>query len=118
MASVHSLAAWERAHRFALAVCAVSASFPRTESDGITAYLRRAALAIPASLAESYGWEDEGADLRVVRALGAVGRAEHHLALARERGYLSARECAMLQKEVRALRDMVVALRGAVVGEC
>lgn len=118
MPSVHSLAAWERAHRFALADSAVSASFPRSESDGITAYLRRAAFAIPTSLAESYSWEGPGGDLFVVRAIGAVGQAENQLALAKERGYLSARECAMLQKEVRALRDMVVNLRSAVVGEC
>src|SRR2546428_14017499 len=53
MVSHHGeLEVWKKAHRFALDVYRATQKFPREEMYGLTAQLRRAAVAIAANIAE------------------------------------------------------------------
>src|SRR5262245_47916108 len=52
--SFQDLVVWQKAHRFVLAVYQVSTSFPKSETFGLTAQLRRAAVSVPANIAEGF----------------------------------------------------------------
>jgi four helix bundle protein len=52
MAQFKQLEVWQKAHVLALAVYRTTAQFPREEQYGLTAQLRRAAVSVPANIAE------------------------------------------------------------------
>jgi len=52
--SFRDLLVWQKSHKFVLGVYEYSAEFPRTEAYGLTSQLRRAAISIPANIAEGF----------------------------------------------------------------
>src|SRR3981081_4673369 len=48
------LLVWQRAHQFVLGVYSFTAAFPRQETYGLSLQLRRAAVSIPANIAEGF----------------------------------------------------------------
>ena len=61
----------------------LTATFPREETYGLSAQIRRAAVSIPANVAEGYGRNQTGNFLNFLRiAQGSVRELETHLLLA------------------------------------
>ncbi|MDX6692723.1 MAG: hypothetical protein QOF02_326 [Blastocatellia bacterium] len=82
------LAVWQRAHQFVLAVYHYSDYFPQKEVYSLTSQLRRAAVSIPASIAESLTKEEQGERARCLNiARGAVAACRYYLILAKDLGY-------------------------------
>ncbi len=52
--SFKELIVWQKAHLFVLAVYKMTKSFPKEELFGLTSQFRRAAVSIPANIAEGY----------------------------------------------------------------
>ncbi|HEX6983808.1 MAG TPA: four helix bundle protein [Planctomycetaceae bacterium] len=78
---------WRKAHALVLAVYRVSKSFPREETYGLTSQLRRAAVSIPANIAEGFrkrGRQDKGRFLNI--AQGSLEESRYYLILARDLG--------------------------------
>lgn len=48
------LVVWQKAHRFVLEVYQFTAKFPESELYGLTSQLRRAAVSVPANIAEGF----------------------------------------------------------------
>jgi four helix bundle protein len=48
------LIVWQKAHQFVLAVYRFTADFPKSEIYGLTSQLRRAAISVPANIAEGF----------------------------------------------------------------
>lgn len=48
------LIVWQKAHKFVLAAYRLSEKFPKSEIYGLTSQLRRAAISIPANIAEGF----------------------------------------------------------------
>jgi len=48
------LLVWQKAHQFVLSVYELSKSFPKEELFGLTSQLRRAAVSVPANIAEGF----------------------------------------------------------------
>ncbi len=48
------LLVWQKAHLFVLAVYRFSQSFPKSETYGLVSQFRRAAVSIPANIAEGF----------------------------------------------------------------
>jgi four helix bundle protein len=48
------LVVWQKAHRFVLAVYQLTSAFPKSEVYGLVSQLRRAAVSIPANIAEGF----------------------------------------------------------------
>ncbi len=55
MRNFRNLLVWQRGHELTLAVYDVSASFPTKEAYSLTSQIRRAAISIPANIAEGSG---------------------------------------------------------------
>lgn len=52
--SFQDLIVWKKAHEFVLAVYAITHTFPREEQYGLSSQFRRAAISIPANIAEGF----------------------------------------------------------------
>jgi four helix bundle protein len=48
------LIVWQKAHQFVLSVYRLTEGFPRREIYGLTSQLRRAAISVPANIAEGF----------------------------------------------------------------
>jgi four helix bundle protein len=52
--SFRDLLVWRKAHEFVLAVYTLTASFPKQETYGLALQMRRAAVSVPANIAEGF----------------------------------------------------------------
>ena len=86
--SFQDFVVWQKAHHFVLAVYQTSASFPKHETFGLVSQLRRAAVSVPANIAEGFvkrGRPDKARLMNV--AQGSLEEARYHLILANDLGY-------------------------------
>ena len=82
------LVVWQKAHAFVLQVYRVTANFPREETYGLTAQLRRAAVSVPANIAEGFKRRGPADKARLMNvAEGSLEEARYYLRLAADLGY-------------------------------
>jgi four helix bundle protein len=86
--SFTDLIVWQKAHQFVLAVYAFTADFPKQELYGLSAQMRRAAVSIPANIAEGFrrrGRPDKARFMNI--AEGSIEESRYYLILAQDLGY-------------------------------
>jgi four helix bundle protein len=86
--SFRDLLVWRKAHEFVLAVYPFTASFPRQETYSLAVQLRRAAVSIPANIAEGFlrrGKPDKARFMNM--AEGSLEECRYYLILAHDLGY-------------------------------
>jgi four helix bundle protein len=79
---------WQKAHQFVLAVYGFTETFPNRERYGLTSQLRRAAISIPANIAEGFkkrGHNDKARFLNI--AQGSLEECRYYLILAKDLDY-------------------------------
>lgn len=82
------LVVWQKAHQFVLSVYRFSAGFPRSEIYGLSAQFRRAAISIPANIAEGFRKTGRPEKLRFYNiSRGSVEECRYYLILANDLGY-------------------------------
>lgn len=59
---------WEKAHAFVLKTYALTANFPKSEMFNVTSQINRAAVSIPANIAEGCGYSEDILEVRKRRA--------------------------------------------------
>ncbi|MFQ5791371.1 MAG: four helix bundle protein [Acidobacteriota bacterium] len=82
------LLVWQKAHQFALSVYKFTATFPKQETYGLSIQMRRAAVSIPANIAEGFrkrGKADKARFLNI--AEGSVEESRYYLILSEDLGY-------------------------------
>ncbi|MEQ1945853.1 MAG: four helix bundle protein [Bryobacteraceae bacterium] len=82
------LVVWQKAHLFVLAVYRLSSDFPKSETYGLASQLRRAAVSVPANIAEGFkraGRADKARMLNI--AEGSLEECRYYLILASDLGY-------------------------------
>src|ERR1041385_6002444 len=82
------LIVWQKAHGFVLAAYRLSRNFPRDEIYGVTSQFRRAAVSIPANIAEGFkkkGQHDKARFLNI--AQGSLEECRYYSILAYDLGY-------------------------------
>jgi four helix bundle protein len=85
--SFRDLRVWQKAHEFVLAVYSYSESFPEREKYG-SHQLRRAAVSIPANIAEGFGKRSQAEKARFLNiAEGSVEECRYYLILSQDLGY-------------------------------
>ena len=100
------LVVWEKAHRFVLGVYAYSAGFPRAEIYGLTAQLRRAAVSIPANIAEGFRRQGRADKVRMLNiAQGSIEECRYYLILASDLNYGSSENLSVQLEEVSRILD-------------
>ncbi|MCX7135662.1 MAG: four helix bundle protein [Proteobacteria bacterium] len=106
----YDLVVWQQAILLVKAVYALSARFPQSEVYGLTSQIRRAAVSIPANIAEGVG--RSGAKDRVqffVIARGSLSELDTLIVLAKELGFASD------TAEISGIVDRVFALIGGLI---
>jgi four helix bundle protein len=80
--------AWQKAHRFVLALYALTATFPKSETYGLSLQMRRASVSIPANIAEGFRRRDKADKARFMNiAEGSIEECRYYLILAKDLGY-------------------------------
>jgi four helix bundle protein len=86
--SFRDLRVWQKAHEFVLAAYRYTESFPEREKYGLTHQLRRAAISIPANIAEGFGKRSAAEKARFLNiAEGSVEECRYYLILSQDLGY-------------------------------
>ena len=86
--SFQNLVVWQKSHALALNNYRVSARFPKTEQYGLAVQMQRAAVSIPANIAEGFGRFSRLEKRRFLNiAQGSVEELRYYLILANDLGY-------------------------------
>jgi four helix bundle protein len=109
--SYKDLEVWQKSMTLAEDCYRATTEFPRDEIYGMTAQIRRAAVSIPANIAEGYGRDQTGSFIQFLRiAQGSTRELETHLILCGRIGLLHKEvrdklldECERISKMLRAL---------------
>jgi four helix bundle protein len=88
--SYRDLDVWRKSYALALTMYRATSAFPRSGIFGLTSQLRRAAVSVPANIAEGYCRHSRADYLRFLRiAQGSAGELDTLLSLAHDLSYLS-----------------------------
>ncbi|MCG3146848.1 MAG: hypothetical protein PCFJNLEI_00282 [Verrucomicrobiae bacterium] len=82
------LIVWQKAHQLVLEVYRWSEAFPKSETYGLTSQLRRAAVSIPANIAEGFkksGRADKARFMNISQ--GSLEECRYYLILAKDLSY-------------------------------
>lgn len=86
--SFEDLIVWQKAHQFVLSTYRWSESFPKAEAYGLTSQFRRAAMSIPANIAEGFKKSGRADKVRFMNiAQGSLEECRYYRILARDLGY-------------------------------
>jgi four helix bundle protein len=82
------LLVWQKAHQFVLAVYAFTATFPQSETYGLSVQMRRAAVSIPANIAEGFRRRGKPDKVRFLNTSEAsLEESRYYLILSQDLGY-------------------------------
>lgn len=86
--SFQDLIVWQKAHAFTLSVYRCTKAFPADERFGLTSQFRRAAVSIPANIAEGFRKRSDADKARFLNiAEGSLEECRYYLILARDLEY-------------------------------
>src|SRR5918998_4807292 len=111
MRNFRALKVWKKSHWLVLAVYDATGTFPREETYGLTAQLRRCCASIPANIAEGCGRSGEAELGRfMLIAMGSASELDYQLLLAHDLGYLGAQDYQRLSRRTGEVERMLSTL--------
>ena len=91
--SFQDLIVWQKSHAFVLGVYEATRLFPKEELYGLTSQFRRAAVSIPANIAEGFRKYSEADKARFLNiSEGSLGESRYYLILAKDLQYISSEQ--------------------------
>ena len=84
------LAVWRKAHQLTIEIYRITKSYPREEKFGLVSQMRRAAVSIPANIAEGFkkrGQKNKANFYNI--AQGSLEELRYYITLSKDLGYLS-----------------------------
>jgi four helix bundle protein len=100
------LVVWQKAHAFVLAAYGYSASFPRAETYGLASQFRRAAVSVPANIAEGFRRRGKPEKVRFLNiAQGSLEECRYCLILAQDLEYGSTLALMPMLEEISRILD-------------
>lgn len=107
------LIVWQKAHQFVLSVYRLTENFPKNETYGLTSQLRRAAVSIPANIAEGFKKKSKADKARFMNiAQGSLEECRYYLVLARDLNY---GDTNMLQIQIEEVSKLLEAYTTAIL---
>jgi len=108
MKDFRSLKVWEKAHALTLAIYKSTEGFPKQEMYALTSQIQRAAVSIPANIAEGCG-KDSHPELKryFLISMGSASELEYLLILAHDLGYLPTHTHQLLSSNLIEVRKML-----------
>jgi len=100
------LLVWQKAHSFVLMIYRLTEAFPKHEAFGLTSQFRRAAVSIPANIAEGFrrrGSSDKARFFNIAQA--SAEECRYYLILVRDLEYADTKEANLLIQEVSKMLD-------------
>jgi four helix bundle protein len=86
--SFRNVIVWQKAHGFVLEVYGITGTFPKSEVYGLSSQFRRAAISIPANIAEGFKKRGKADKLRYYNiAQGSLEECQYYLILAHDLRY-------------------------------
>jgi four helix bundle protein len=104
--SFQDLIVWQKAHQFVLSTYLFTENFPRHELFGLSSQFRRAAISIPANIAEGFkkkGRADKGRFMNI--AQGSLEECRYYLILSGDLGYGKTQELFLQIEEVSRILE-------------
>ena len=109
--SYRDLFVWQQAMELAVGIYNTTKYWPKEELYGLTSHVRRAAVSIPANIAEGYGRETRASYEHFLRvAQGSLKELETHLLLAERVGTVAAQRIAPMMEQCQSLGKMIRSL--------
>jgi len=111
MQDFKKLKVWQKSHDLTIAVYQVSKSFPKDERFGLTSQIRRAAVSIPANIAEGCG-RPTGKDRARFFGIagGSASETEYLLILSHDLNFIDKEAEVELLEKVREIKRMLTSL--------
>ena len=107
-----SLVAWQKAIELVERVYAETASFPKEELFGLTSQMRRAAVSVPANIAEGAARSGAKELVRFLAiATASLSELDTHMEIARRLGYLKSDK---LTQEIDTVSALLMGLSASV----
>jgi len=95
------LIVWQKAHAFVLQVYTATRTFPKEELYGLTSQFCRAAVSIPANIAEGFRKQFKGDKARFLNiSEGSLEECRYYLILAHDLGFMNKETLWELSEEV------------------
>ena len=119
MKDFRSLKVWGMAHGLALAIYKATEQFPKQELYSLTNQIQRAAVSVPANIAEGCGKDSDRELKRYFSiAMGSASELEYLLLLAHDLGYLQTDIYQPIQNDLVETRKMLNAFIQTLKANC
>ena len=110
--SYRDLLVWQKAMDFAISCYKETQRFPANEQFGLTQQIRRAAVSIPANIAEGFGrWHSRDFLRFLLMANGSLKEVETHLLLSERLGLIQKADREKLEGQCEEIGKMLLGLR-------
>jgi four helix bundle protein len=113
--SFRDLIVWQKSVDMVVSVYKTTKQFPASEQFGITSQVRRAAVSVPANIAEGYGRNTKKEYANFLRiAHGSLSELEALLTISQKLSYCDEQEYSTLEKRTSEVARMLYALRKSI----
>ena len=103
------LLVWKKAHAYVLEIYRITKQFPKSEIFGITAQMRRAAVSIPANIAEGFKKRTPREKIRILNiSQGSLEESRYYLILAEDLDYANTAMLLLKLEEVSRMLEAYI----------
>ena len=109
--SFQDLIVWKKAHEFVIDIYKLMVDFPKTEVYGLTSQFRRAAISIPANIAEGFKKKGKADKLRYYNyniAQASLEECRYNILLSKDLGYGYTSELSNQAEEISKLLEAYI----------
>lgn len=111
MRSHNNLDAWKKSVDFVVIIYKLTESFPKEEKFGLTSQIRRAAVSIPANIAEGAARNSDKEFLHFLSiSQGSASEVETEILIAHRLGFLSESNFEILNRSIEDIGRMITGL--------